>query len=144
MSVTLSGRTGSLLALAAVIAILPLFLPNNFYYDVAILIGLNAIVCVGLNLLIGFAGQRVIEETIREKLPEGFQRAEYLLDHGMVDMVVQRRELRETLARILSLLRHKVPAGTTALTLGDTEIDIPHGVPHSGHHAKPDKRAEGE
>ena len=45
--------------------------------------------------LIGFAGQRVIEETIREKLPEGFQRAEYLLDHGMLDMVVHRKDLRE-------------------------------------------------
>jgi acetyl-CoA carboxylase carboxyl transferase subunit beta len=51
--------------------------------------------------LIGFAGQRVIEQTIREKLPEGFQRAEYLLDHGMLDMVVHRRNLRETLGRLL-------------------------------------------
>jgi len=51
--------------------------------------------------LIGFAGQRVIEQTIREKLPEGFQRAEYLLEHGMLDMVVHRRELRDTLARLL-------------------------------------------
>jgi acetyl-CoA carboxylase carboxyl transferase subunit beta len=55
--------------------------------------------------LIGFAGPRVIEQTIREKLPEGFQRAEYLLEHGMVDMVVHRFELRTTLARVLSLLR---------------------------------------
>lgn len=54
--------------------------------------------------LIGFAGARVIEQTIREKLPEGFQRAEYLLAHGMVDMVVHRFELRATLARILDLL----------------------------------------
>lgn len=54
--------------------------------------------------VIGFAGQRVIEETIREKLPEGFQRAEYLLDHGMVDMVVPRRNLKETLARVVSIL----------------------------------------
>ncbi|TMJ18933.1 MAG: acetyl-CoA carboxylase carboxyltransferase subunit beta [Alphaproteobacteria bacterium] len=54
--------------------------------------------------LIGFAGQRVIESTIREKLPEGFQRAEYLLDHGMVDMVVHRKELRETLALLLDYL----------------------------------------
>ncbi len=94
--------------------------------------------------VIGFAGQRVIEETIREKLPEGFQRAEYLLEHGMVDMVVQRGELRETLTRILSLLRHKVPAGTTALTLGDSEIEIPHGVPHSGHHAESGERPPAE
>jgi acetyl-CoA carboxylase carboxyl transferase subunit beta len=54
--------------------------------------------------LIGFAGQRVIEQTIREKLPEGFQRAEYLLAHGMIDMVVHRRELKDTLGRLLGLL----------------------------------------
>ena len=54
--------------------------------------------------LIGFAGQRVIEQTIREKLPEGFQRAEYLLDHGMLDMVVHRNEMKETLGRLLGLL----------------------------------------
>jgi acetyl-CoA carboxylase carboxyl transferase subunit beta len=54
--------------------------------------------------LIGFAGPRVIEQTIREKLPEGFQRAEYLRDHGMVDMVVHRHHLRPTLARICRLL----------------------------------------
>jgi acetyl-CoA carboxylase carboxyl transferase subunit beta len=54
--------------------------------------------------LIGFAGQRVIESTIREKLPEGFQRAEYLLDHGMIDMVVHRRELRERLAQLIAYL----------------------------------------
>ena len=55
--------------------------------------------------LIGFAGPRVIEQTIREQLPSGFQRAEYLLDHGMVDMVVHRHRLRETLARICRLTR---------------------------------------
>jgi acetyl-CoA carboxylase carboxyl transferase subunit beta len=54
--------------------------------------------------LIGFAGQRVIEQTIREKLPEGFQRAEYLRDHGMVDMVVSRLEMKHTIARIARLL----------------------------------------
>ena len=54
--------------------------------------------------LIGFAGQRVIEQTIREKLPEGFQRAEYLLEHGMLDMVVHRKALKDTLARVLGLL----------------------------------------
>ena len=56
--------------------------------------------------VIGFAGARVIEETIHEKLPEGFQRAEYLLEHGMIDQVVPRAELRATLARILGLLRN--------------------------------------
>lgn len=54
--------------------------------------------------LIGFAGPRVIEQTIREKLPQGFQRAEYLRDHGMVDIVVHRHEMRKTLARICRLL----------------------------------------
>jgi acetyl-CoA carboxylase carboxyl transferase subunit beta len=58
--------------------------------------------------IIGFAGARVIEETIREKLPEGFQRAEYLHAHGMVDQVVPRGELHAALARILSLLREPV------------------------------------
>src|SRR5688500_13659671 len=54
--------------------------------------------------LIGFAGQRVIQDTIREKLPEGFQRAEYLHAHGMVDMVVARKDLKDTLARLLDYL----------------------------------------
>src|SRR5213595_4226414 len=54
--------------------------------------------------LIGFAGQRVIEQTIREKLPEGFQRAEYLLEHGMIDMVVHRAQLKEKLALIIDYL----------------------------------------
>ncbi|WP_057463187.1 acetyl-CoA carboxylase, carboxyltransferase subunit beta [Pseudovibrio sp. POLY-S9] len=56
------------------------------------------------NALIGFAGQRVIEQTIREKLPEGFQRSEYLRDHGMVDMVVHRHELKETISNLCNLL----------------------------------------
>ena len=63
--------------------------------------------------LIGFAGPRVIEQTIREKLPDGFQRSEYLKAHGMVDMVVPRRELRPTLAnlcRLLTKATSKVPA----------------------------------
>ncbi|WP_027442233.1 acetyl-CoA carboxylase, carboxyltransferase subunit beta [Erythrobacter cryptus] len=55
--------------------------------------------------LIGFAGQRVIQDTIREQLPEGFQRAEYLHKHGMVDMVVHRRELKATLGQLLDYLR---------------------------------------
>jgi acetyl-CoA carboxylase carboxyl transferase subunit beta len=56
--------------------------------------------------LIGFAGARVIEQTVREKLPEGFQRAEYLLEHGIVDMVVKRDLMPETLARLIGLLRN--------------------------------------
>ena len=57
--------------------------------------------------LIGFAGQRVIEQTIREKLPDGFQRAEYLVDHGMIDMVVHRHDLPQTLSRLVHLLMRK-------------------------------------
>ena len=54
--------------------------------------------------LIGFAGPRVIEQTVREKLPEGFQRAEFLLEKGAIDMIVDRRELRDKLHALLSLL----------------------------------------
>jgi acetyl-CoA carboxylase carboxyl transferase subunit beta len=60
--------------------------------------------------LIGFAGQRVIEQTIREKLPEGFQRAEYLFEHGMIDMVVSRGDLKEQLALLISYLCPKAKA----------------------------------
>jgi acetyl-CoA carboxylase carboxyl transferase subunit beta len=64
--------------------------------------------------LIGFAGQRVIEQTIREKLPEGFQRAEYLLDHGIIDMVVRRHELKERLAALIDFLGPDRKAGRKA------------------------------
>jgi len=60
--------------------------------------------------VIGFAGARVIEQTIRESLPEGFQKAEYLLEHGMIDMVVHRHDLRDTLIRIIGLLRGQRPS----------------------------------
>lgn len=56
--------------------------------------------------LVGFAGPRVIEQTVRETLPEGFQRAEFLLAHGTVDMIVARPQMRETIARVLSRLSH--------------------------------------
>jgi acetyl-CoA carboxylase carboxyl transferase subunit beta len=59
------------------------------------------------NALIGFAGPRVIEQTVREKLPEGFQRSEFLLAHGVVDMIVPRGEQRETIARIVSMLQKR-------------------------------------
>ena len=61
--------------------------------------------------LIGFAGQRVIEQTVREKLPEGFQRSEFLLEHGTVDQIVDRRELRDRLAHLLAMLMQQ-PAPT--------------------------------
>jgi len=54
--------------------------------------------------LIGFAGPRVIEQTVREKLPEGFQRSEFLLEHGALDMIVDRREMRATIATLLDML----------------------------------------
>ena len=60
--------------------------------------------------VIGFAGARVIEDTIREKLPEGFQRSEHLLEHGMIDMVVRRHDLRDTLSKLISLLRNTPPS----------------------------------
>jgi len=57
--------------------------------------------------LIGFAGPRVIEQTVRQKLPEGFQRAEFLLEHGAIDMIVDRRELRERIAALLAMLTRR-------------------------------------
>ena len=60
--------------------------------------------------VIGFAGARVIEDTIREKLPKGFQRSEHLLKHGMIDMVVHRHELRATLSKLISLLCDTAPS----------------------------------
>lgn len=64
--------------------------------------------------LIGFAGQRVIEQTIREKLPDGFQRAEYLLDHGMIDMVVHRGDMRDTLVKMIEFTMANNINGTKA------------------------------
>jgi acetyl-CoA carboxylase carboxyl transferase subunit beta len=60
--------------------------------------------------LIGFAGPRVIQQTVRETLPEGFQRSEFLLDHGALDMIVDRREMRERIGSLLRLLSGKEPA----------------------------------
>jgi acetyl-CoA carboxylase carboxyl transferase subunit beta len=62
--------------------------------------------------LVGFTGARVIEQTIREKLPDGFQRAEYLKEHGMVDMVVHRHEIRPTLGRLCRILTKSEPVET--------------------------------
>ena len=76
-------------------------------------------ICRASKAVIGFAGARVIEETIREKLPEGFQRAEYLLEHGMIDMVVHRQEIRETLIQVLGLLViPRLEAGSVPSVLG--------------------------
>jgi acetyl-CoA carboxylase carboxyl transferase subunit beta len=73
------------------------------------------------NALICFAGPRVIEQTIREKLPEGFQRAEYLLDHGMLDRVTHRKALREELVTIIRLLTGQPPAIKGELTAQPVE-----------------------
>jgi acetyl-CoA carboxylase carboxyl transferase subunit beta len=64
--------------------------------------------------LIGFAGPRVIEQTIRQKLPKGFQRSEFLLEHGMVDMVVDRRQMKETIVRVLDFMMNDKVAGVRA------------------------------
>jgi acetyl-CoA carboxylase carboxyl transferase subunit beta len=66
--------------------------------------------------VVGFAGARVIEQTIRERLPDGFQRAEYLKSHGMVDLVVPRSEMRATLARLCALLMHTPRPATNSKT----------------------------
>jgi acetyl-CoA carboxylase carboxyl transferase subunit beta len=75
--------------------------------------------------LIGFAGPRVIEQTIREKLPEGFQRAEYLREHGMVDLVVHRHEMRATLARLCRLLTKLPPRVSERLLPPDMPAPVP-------------------
>ncbi|MEM7545499.1 MAG: acetyl-CoA carboxylase, carboxyltransferase subunit beta [Pseudomonadota bacterium] len=77
------------------------------------------------NALICFAGPRVIEQTIREKLPEGFQRAEYLLDHGMLDMVVDRRNMRDELATTLRLLLKMPPRVRGELTMAEDVKPVP-------------------
>ena len=60
--------------------------------------------------LIGFAGPRVIEQTVREKLPEGFQRSEFLLEHGVIDLIIDRRDMRPRLAQLLRMLLRQPPA----------------------------------
>lgn len=79
------------------------------------------------NALIGFAGPRVIEQTVREKLPEGFQRSEFLLDHGVVDMIIDRRQLRARIAALLSLMLQRDPpaSGTDP---GNGEVVSPDGT----------------
>jgi acetyl-CoA carboxylase carboxyl transferase subunit beta len=73
--------------------------------------------------LIGFAGPRVIEQTIREKLPAGFQRAEYLKEHGMVDMVVHRHQLRTVLATLCRLLTKAMPATASRPSLPAPDVE---------------------
>ncbi len=82
--------------------------------------------------VIGFAGARVIQETIREQLPEGFQRSEYLLEHGMIDMVVHRHDLRDRLIRILDILCNPGPVAEV-VELPQPGLQIP---PPAGHGAE--------
>ncbi|MBB3182923.1 acetyl-CoA carboxylase carboxyl transferase subunit beta [Halomonas fontilapidosi] len=74
------------------------------------------------NALIGFAGPRVIEQTVREQLPEGFQRSEFLLEHGTVDMIVHRGEIRERLGGVLRKLTHWPAAGQDAEVVGQPDL----------------------
>ncbi len=71
--------------------------------------------------LIGFAGPRVIEQTVRQTLPEGFQRAEFLLEHGAIDMIVDRRDMRDTVARLLAKMQHLPSPETAVDTQPETE-----------------------
>lgn len=79
--------------------------------------------------LIGFAGARVIEQTIREKLPEGFQRAEFLMEKGMVDLVVHRHEMRETIARVLRVLMNERRQAKTTKEPAKRVIEAPSAAP---------------
>ena len=66
--------------------------------------------------MIGFAGARVIQQTVRETLPEGFQRSEFLLEHGALDMIVDRRDMRDRIGSMLRLLMKQPPASAAAVT----------------------------
>jgi len=76
----------------------------NVVFEPRSMVGEGDVVLAEPKALVGFAGPRVIEQTIRQKLPEGFQRSEFLLEHGMVDAIVPRRELRTRLGALLSLM----------------------------------------
>jgi acetyl-CoA carboxylase carboxyl transferase subunit beta len=90
--------------------------------------------------LIGFAGPRVIEQTIRQKLPEGFQRSEYLLDKGMVDVVVDRRQLKATLSTLLTVLMHK---RADAKDEGGETLELTEAAPEAIEAAPSKKRKSG-
>jgi len=75
--------------------------------------------------LIGFAGPRVIEQTIRQKLPEGFQRSEFLVEHGMLDLIVDRREMKATIARALRFMRAEPPAVAEQVPVGASATTEP-------------------
>ncbi|PPB82410.1 acetyl-CoA carboxylase carboxyl transferase subunit beta [Albidovulum inexpectatum] len=91
------------------------------------------------NALIGFAGARVIEQTIREKLPEGFQRSEYLLDHGMIDRVTHRKALKDELTRIIRMMMGLPPAVKADLPAPD-KVPAAETEPKSGNPEKSGKK----
>jgi len=76
----------------------------------------------------GFAGPNIIEQTIRQKLPKGFQRSEFLLEHGAIDMIVHRNDMRETLARVLAKLTNLSPPGQPAPVLEGEVIEADGGA----------------
>ena len=78
--------------------------------------------------LIGFAGPRVIEQTVRETLPEGFQRSEFLLEHGAIDLIIDRREMRDRIAGLLSMLMDSRRKGAKAEPDVEVSIPAPHGA----------------
>ncbi len=80
--------------------------------------------------LIGFAGPRVIEQTVREKLPEGFQRSEFLLEHGAIDLILDRREMRDRIHRLLCFMTYKLPqAATETVARLPSQLDEPVTTP---------------
>ena len=95
--------------------------PEDFYDRAGIWAEFGKIICISVGYfsiqgdiniaepkaLIGFAGPRVIEQTVRETLPEGFQKSEFLLEHGAIDMIVNRHQMRATVCRILSAMTHQ-------------------------------------
>jgi acetyl-CoA carboxylase carboxyl transferase subunit beta len=74
--------------------------------------------------LIGFAGPRVIEQTVRQKLPEGFQTSEFLLEHGTVDLIVDRRQMRDQIAQLLGILTHQISETTKVSGRADVEVEV--------------------
>jgi len=82
--------------------------------------------------VIGFAGRRVIEQTVKETLPDGFQTAEYLLEHGMVDIVAPRTKVRPTIIRLISLLTGGKESGAAAVPTGESVTGEDLDIPESG------------
>jgi acetyl-CoA carboxylase carboxyl transferase subunit beta len=76
------------------------------------------------NALIGFAGPRVIEQTVREKLPEGFQRSEFLQEHGAIDMIIHRRDIRQKIGNILGILTANKSVLMPEIEIDDLSVDV--------------------